>query len=225
MTAEELMSQLEADPEYRRGLEEKERERQRRAKVSKRKSRLLLKALAKVGARVESIDDLVAQHAPLSREIIDVLHHFLPKVGDHALEQAIVRSIGATRVRYDGRALAAHFDSSTDSSLKWAIGNTFSVSKPQGIEDWVLGALRKREHGRARQMLCIAAARLAPTDETRETLLDVFEEMPGHAAMGLGLIGGPREAAFLQSRITGQKTWVRKEIEKAIRRIERRESE
>ena len=71
-------------------------------------------------------------------------------------------------------------------------------------------------------MLCFAAARLLSKEEARKILVEVFDDMPGHAAGGLRTVGGADELAFLKSQEPHETRWVRKAIASAIRGIEKR---
>jgi hypothetical protein len=72
-------------------------------------------------------------------------------------------------------------------------------------------------------MLLLALARIAPRDVANPVLLRHLDEMPGHVALGLAESGGMAEAEALRHKATREKGWVRKELQRAIRRIEKRD--
>jgi hypothetical protein len=222
-TANELMEELEADPEFRLRKAKKEKERLRQVKQNMKVIKPLFSRLKKIGVRVKSIDQLMQEYAPFPIEILEVLLRFLQEIqGKNSdIEGAIAAAIGASRVRYDGRILAALFDSTDSSSLKWTIGNTFSISHPTDVGEWCLGAIRDKRHDRARQMLCVAVAKLTDPEPARQALREVFDDMPGHVAMGLAIVGDEQDLGFLQEQVE-HKRWVQKEMEKAVRKIEKR---
>jgi len=69
-------------------------------------------------------------------------------------------------------------------------------------------------------MLALAVARHAPRDQALSALENVFDELPGHAAIALAEIGGPEQAALLRTKLEQATGWVADEIRKAMRKIE-----
>ena len=71
-------------------------------------------------------------------------------------------------------------------------------------------------------MLALALGRCAPPVTSLPALRRVLAEIPGHVAMALAEVGTREDAALLREQLPASKGWVRREIEKAIRRIEKR---
>jgi len=109
-----------------------------------------------------------------------------------------------------------------DESLRWPIANTMAVANPTGIADWLVVAIRERRYGTARQQLLTALARHARRDVALPILREMVDEMPGHAAIALGRIGGLEEAELLESHRDRAQGWERKEVDKAVRKIRKR---
>jgi hypothetical protein len=106
--------------------------------------------------------------------------------------------------------------------VRWAIANAFAELRPLRLRDWLGHALTIAEYGRSREMLTLAVARTLPATEACRLLIEVFDQMPGHVALGLAECGGAAEAAFLRARQPATKSWVKKEIDRAIKMIEKR---
>lgn len=176
------------------------------------------------GTNAASLIDLVNGPLLLSKTGVHIAIKHLTLTRNEDVQEFIVRAIAGSKCRYDGVVLARLFDSAHSSSLKWAIGNTIECTRPVGIEGWIVKALRNGRHGTSRQMLCVAAAKLLH-GKAVDVLKEVFDEMPGHAAMGLGKCGGLDELGFLRSKAAsarGCHTWVRNVVKKAIEQIEKR---
>jgi hypothetical protein len=97
-------------------------------------------------------------------------------------------------------------------------------AQPIGLESWLAQAIGNPAYGKAREMLALAVARHVPREEAIPILLDVLEDLPGHVAMALGKIGDVRVLEALESQRAVTSGWTRKEIDKAMRSIERRRS-
>ena len=114
------------------------------------------------------------------------------------------------------------FDATSSGLLRWAIANTLAEAKPTVSDDWLAERLQTPDLGIARQMLTMALARMTTPDFAIPILRNVFDDLPGFVAMAFAEIGGLEEIELLSQNRSGQKTYVRKEIDKAIRKIERR---
>lgn len=90
------------------------------------------------------------------------------------------------------------------------------------ITDWLIGVVQDPAYGNARQMLCLAVARLASEPMANDVLVSIFDQLPGHVAMALAKSGGRRELKLLREMRTKYKGWIRKGIDKAVRAIAKR---
>jgi hypothetical protein len=137
--------------------------------------------------------------------------------------EMLVRLIGASRERYDGKVLADLFDNVSSENLRWVIGNTIAETKPAGISEWIISVIKNKKFGRDREMFCLAVARQISPEKANKVLREVFEDLPGHSAMGFSECGGAEELIFLKRKLPSiTKTWVKKETEKAIKKINKR---
>ena len=72
------------------------------------------------------------------------------------------------------------------------------------------------------EMLLLALARLVARERAIPILTSQLDDLPGHAALALGEIGGADEVAVLRGHLQDPKAWVRKEVQRAIHKIEKR---
>jgi len=218
--SKKLLRELLDDPDR----EHKRAERERVRAESEVAARTFFSSLEKMGVFADDFDHLLRRYGPFGKEIVDFLLESVRTTKQPQVRDMIVRMLYATRVPYDGRPLAKAFDEIDNESFKWSIGNTIACSHPEGIQDWILKTLLNRDHGNARQMLCIAAARMHVPDVSR-VLMQVFDDMPAYASKGLRLCGGQPEADFMKQRLATETNWTEwqyKTVETSIRWIERK---
>lgn len=222
LSAEELMTQLQQDPEYQKQQAERERAHEERVRRMREAADPVVRELQNVGFAVEAVEEIAARYAPVPRPAIDILLSWLPRVEDETVREMMVRALAATTEPFDGCPLARVFEESRSESLRWAIGNTMALAHPTGLAEWVVRAVSDPASGKARETLAVATARLAPPEVANRTLTPLLEEHPVSVAQAFAQCGGPAEAALLEARRERTKGWQRKEIDKAIRAIQKR---
>jgi hypothetical protein len=220
-SAKRLLEEARADPAYRARLESKLAQANRVLAAEQQ----LLHDLATMGYRAESLQALIDQHAPLPAALAEALVQRIQTTHETSIQESLVRALGAARAPFDVQPLLRLFEETNSEALRWAIANTFAEVRPLVIRDWLLRALQSPATGRAREMLALAVARTSPAEEANRALLGLIEELPGHVAIALGESGGPKELALLQAHLPKTKGWVKKEIEKAMRKIAKRLAE
>jgi hypothetical protein len=221
-TAAEFLAELGGNLDLRRRERDRDRERAEREAEYARLEKPLLEQLGKIGVDAVSLADLVARHSPLRQEIVGVLRTALGQASDEGLQEAIVRALAASRESFPGDELLRLFESTRSETLRWAIANTLAEARPSVDFHWLADRLADPREGKAREMLTLALARRAPLVASLPILRSVLTDIPGHVAMALAEVGTLEDAALLREQLPASKGWVRKEIEKAIRRIERR---
>jgi hypothetical protein len=218
LTAAEFAAQLAANPEYQAGLAAQ----QQRAAAIEAEAQPVVADLRAAGYAVNSIGDLRRSYGPLPPAAVQILLRWLPRISPSPLQDAIVRDLAYVTEAFDVRPLLLLFEETSSESLRWAIANTLAELRPLDARGWIIAALQNREYGRAREMLPLTLARIAPRELANPILLEHLDEMPGHIALGLAESGGLPEAAVLRRKAAGETGWIRKEIQRAIRKIERR---
>jgi len=143
ITAEQLMRQLEADPEWVAKRDAREARHAERAKLIAADETSVISDLAAVGVAVSSVYDFVGNQLapdvalPVLARHLKVEHH--PRV-----REGIIRALGipsARRVAFD--LLCDVYRSERDSTLRWVAANALSgmarfedVSALPGIEEF-----------------------------------------------------------------------------------------
>jgi hypothetical protein len=222
MTVVEFVAERQSDPEWvesERVREEEHRTQRERLDAS---SEPILRSLRAAGYPVDVFDQIVRTYAPLPKGVVDVLLAALTKVDEVRIQEGIVRALGASHIRYDGRVLTELFEATDDHALRWAISNTLSVGKMRGAGAWILDAVQRKEYGTARQMLPLAAVRHNPPELANPILVALLSDMPGHVALGLAESGGESELAALRVQYELVEGWEKNTIGQAIDVIQRR---
>jgi hypothetical protein len=222
VSAEDLMAELQQDPEFQRQQVERERSRQESAEMVRSVTEPIVRDLRQAGFAVDAVEELAFRYAPIPGPAISVLLSWLPRVQDERVQEMIVRALAATTEQFDGAPLAHAFETTRSESLRWAIGNTLAVARSTGLGEWVLRTAADSASGKARETLVIAAAKLAPPQEVNERLSALVEELPASVAQAFSLTGGPIELALLEAQLQRTKGWQKKEIQRAIRAIRKR---
>src|SRR5262245_57727212 len=90
-TAEELMKELEQDPEFVRRRNEKEERRQRREQFYAEMNRPLLDTLRSLGFDATSLEDVIQKYAPLPGVVVEILLKSLETYQDWVVPEAVLR--------------------------------------------------------------------------------------------------------------------------------------
>jgi hypothetical protein len=218
ISAAELAAQLAADPQYQAKL----RAQQAVSAEIGRAEQAVLGALANRGYRAASIQELLAKHTPLSRDLVEAILAVMQVTSESNVLERLVRALGAAREPFDARALTQLFERTDSEHLRWAIANTLAEVRPLKIHNWLLGAIRQPGYGRGREMLTLAVARTIPPKVANQVLVELLAEMPGHAALGLAESGGGDELGELELAYAAARGWEKEQIGRTIAIIKRR---
>lgn len=201
-------------------------DREARIAAFDRTSMPILAELAKLGIRVESLDDLV--NKPIDyRVTIPLLLKWLPKVSNLDVKETLVRALTVKWAKpMAARPLIEEFRKAPEAEelgLKWAIGNALSEVADDSVFDDIVGLVRDKRHGRAREMLAVALGNMKDpraVDVLIELLDD--EEVAGHAVLALRKLAPPEARSAIERFVDHPKTWVRNEARRALAKIDKK---
>ena len=188
---------------------------------------LVRERLRSAGLCVDSVYDLVNRRIDY-RSAIAVLVGLLGEVREPRLKEGIVRAL-TTRwaVGLANRAMLSEFEANEantpiDASVKWAIGNAISEIAETNDLDTVERLIKNTKHGKARQMLAMALARIGG-ERAEDILLKVANDsdMTGHCIIALGRMKSRRALGVLRVLERSDNAWWRKEARSAIKEIGR----
>lgn len=146
-TADELMSELESNPDFVRRQAEKDQRRKARAERVAAQERPILERLRALGFDLSEVSEAAGKYAPLPDKFVEVL---LDAVRQYAevkeytysnVLQMVIRALGAAARPFDGRLLVECYEKNNDPTIRWVICNTIALMRPHHIDDWIEKAL------------------------------------------------------------------------------------
>jgi HEAT repeat protein len=223
ITASELMDQLNRDPEFVRRSEEREKYFSALAESLALAEKPLVEALNDSGLAVKSVWDLVNTKRTYP-EAIPILVAHLERPYPYRIREGIARAL---TVKYAGedafRALLNEFKKvpatgeAAREGFKWALGNAISIVANARHFDEVVGLIRDKRHGTARDAMVLRLPRLnrgRAVSVLIESLAD--PDVAGHAVTALRKLKVPEARPHIERLLDDPKAWVRKEAAKAL---------
>jgi hypothetical protein len=181
--------------------------------------------LADLAAAGYDIDDLssLASTGRRYRELVPVLVCWLRKASSAKNKEWLVRGLSVSWAKAAGPDLIVEFHAlrgNDATSLGWVIGNALSVIADESLFDALVEISEDRSWGRSRQMVVLGLGNIR-TSESRDTLIGLLDDpdVAGHAIMALGKIRDPAAAESVRPFLAAEKTWIRKEAGKALKRM------
>lgn len=159
---------------------------------------------------------------PIPDDFIDIVISWAPKL---KFKMAVVDFLREAKSKYDGRVLIPIFDA-VDQQGKWFICDAIEHNPPRHINEWVRETYLDKQYGyNETGLLPLAVARMFPKDEARDILKQGFDHHYRVTPYALGKVGKAEDIPFLEERllVSYNATHVKKDIEKAIKRIQKRE--
>jgi hypothetical protein len=180
--------------------------------------------LRAAGLDVDDLGELVNSNRDY-RAQLPVLVAWLSRCDNRRVREMIVRAltIPAARKTNAPRALLTEFADAAEDSYRWAVGNALgTIATPREIAT-VMAYFRTRRYGTARQELARAIARLRPPEALEVLTAGLADdEIAGHCAEALGVLGDPAAVPALRLVTTSQNEYLARTARAAIRRIEGR---
>ena len=219
-TAAQLMRELQNDPTYKAQMEIKQHQRSAAQPEYLRQEKLVTDELLALGYKIASLDELRRSGIEY-RSAIPILLKWLQATTDQRLKEALVRALsvpwaksGATRILLDEFRQTSE---NQGASLKWAIGNALEVLADDSCAQELLALARDPQHGKAREMVVLALAKLNdPRAEgvLKELLSD--EQVAGHAVLALSNRPSVRDLSELRPFLNHRQEWVRDAAKKGM---------
>jgi len=203
--------------------------------------RPIVKELAQLGYRIESLADLPSQ-GKTWKSAIPILLEWLTKTDNLDVKNAIVGCLSVPWLRGAGTALLIEQfkkyavipdppgswielsekekQERSSALLAWTIGNALSVVDIRGFEGEIIDLCRNTAFGTARRMIVVRLAKLKDlnAEETALDLLDDKDVRP-HAVTALGKMKSRRALRRLEELLADNSSLVRREARRAIKNI------
>lgn len=187
-------------------------------------SQPILADLRQAGFELNSIADLYNLSYNY-RNAIPLLISWLTKVDNPDVKEVLVRALSVKWAKgYEvSRLLIREFENaSTDSSLRWAVGNALSIVSVGEVVEDLIRIVKNTEFGSSREMVVIALGK-HKTIASEKALLEVINdpELLGHAIIALGQIKSKDAIPLLINHLSDPKPWIRKEAQRALEKIDK----
>ncbi|MFT3887735.1 MAG: HEAT repeat domain-containing protein [Arachnia sp.] len=175
----------------------------------------VLRDLAAVGYVVPSIADLRTSGGRY-RDAIPVLLASLQRATNRMVKGELVRALSVPWAKPSAVGpLIEEFkkvDGETEPGLRWIVGNALEVVWDDRWFDELVALARERSYGRDREMVVLGLGRSKNPDACY-VALELLDDpaVNGHAVAALRKLKDPRARAGLESMLTDERAWVRKE--------------
>jgi len=179
------------------------------------------------GLIISSVWDLVHAREAYP-EAIPVLIRMLPKVNELGIKEGIIRALSIKAARPEAaKPLIEEFrklldnQASDGSHTRWAIANALTVVATSESTAEILHFITLPSSGNARQMLALTLGRLKDP-RAIPVLIELLKDdhVVGHAASALGMMKAAEARPYLLSLTNHPRTWIRKEAEKAVLKLD-----
>jgi hypothetical protein len=235
VTAEELISELDANPDFRRRRAAAERERAAAAAEFSRCAEPVKAALRAAGLPDAGFGTFVSARGAKyfgepefdHQRAVPILLEWLPRIDDLRVKEAVVRHLSTKYAKpVAAQPLVEEFRRTpTDQeALKWAIGNALDVVADNSVVPELLELAREQQHGSGRQMIVRRLGRAPKQPEIVETLAGLLEDedVALHAMSALRQQLGPAAARPHIARLQDHsseliRTQARRELKKLDR--------
>lgn len=195
-----------------------------------RESALIVERLkADAGITVTSVYDLVNSPEDYPHAVPTLLE-LLPIITDRRLKEGIVRALTVKEATSSlaASALVDEFKRLPHDRewelVKWAIGNALAVVATDDVLDDLAALVEDKHHGKSREMLVVSLGNMR---DGRQRAIDVLQrlladdEVAGHAIIALGNLCAAEARGSIERFRENPKPWVRKEADKALKKIDR----
>jgi HEAT repeat protein len=109
-----------------------------------------------------------------------------------------------------------------ETSLKWEIGNALAETASKDSVKDIIDLIKDKRHGTDREMLAIALGNIG--DKTAIPFLISClddEDITGHVVIALGKLKAIEALDEIKRLSNHEKSWIRQEVKRAIRKIEK----
>src|SRR5438477_5442439 len=154
--ADDLMTQLEGDPEYQARIAEIERRRLVSVERNLRDAQPLVAQLIARGFDVKTPADLFNKRMNY-RSVIPTLIEWLPRISNPAVKADVAHALSVKWAKPAAIPVLLHeFERADDDILRWAIANALEVVADDSAFDQIARWAVDPQYGDARQMLVLA---------------------------------------------------------------------
>lgn len=180
----------------------------------------LIKEANSNGFNVEDFNELNAIKRKI-KILIPILIRYLFEFEKKNYKDAIVGILGVKGF-YEATETLLNLYFNNDILIdRWAIGEALYSIQDKRFENEYIQIVEDKNNGDSRQMIVILLGKLR-CEKAIPILIDLLQDddVEGHAIMALGHFKDKNLIEYIKPFLNNKKTWVRREAEKAIRKID-----
>lgn len=153
--------------------------------------------------------------------LVAIVLKYIVEVDDESDKEVLVRCLGVKGFTEATDTLIREFHSSTNTSYKWAIGNTLSIIGDPNSLSQLEEIAQDVRHGITRQMVVIAIGKLK-NNSSIPLLVRLLndEEVAGHAIMALSNFNDPSLLPYVRPFTDNRAKWISREAQKMIKKLD-----
>lgn len=226
-TADELLTELENDPDYQQRIRSQEQFQkrfiERKTAEMSAAAAPVVRALKKAGFNVAAPGELRDWRITYP-SAVPILLEWLPRLEQVNVREDIVRTLSVPWARpLAAPAMVEEFrrEPSTD-GLRWAVGNALSIIADDSVFEGVAQIASDVQYGRAREMVALALGNMRDpraVDTLRRLLND--DDVAGHAVIALGKLRAKSAYADVERFLSHPNAWWRREAKRALAKMDK----
>ena len=204
---------------------EKEKASAEFVKELRQETKGLLDELKAVGIEIESVYDLVNTKASYP-EAIPILIRHVPKAYHERNKDGIIRALTVKEATGKANAVLIaeyHKTPKEKMNLRWVIGNAIYIIVTKADVESIIPIVQDKENGytRDRFILALGKVKSEQAENVLIKLLDDEEVVVQSAIEALGRMKSTKARGKIEQLLTAPKKEIRKEAEKALKKIDR----
>ncbi|WP_291125323.1 HEAT repeat domain-containing protein [Dysgonomonas sp. UBA7698] len=184
-------------------------------------------SLLEVGFEVDSVYDLVNTTMSYPEAIQPLIEH-LKNIQDVNIKEGIIRALTVKEAKgIANNPLFEEYNKTNEianSGIRWVIGNAFTVIIGAEDVDRILKIVSNKDNGMSRQMFVMALSKIKSRKQDIENvLIDLLDDdlVCSHAINTLGKLKSVKAKPLLLTLTEHSRPLVRKEVVKALKKIEK----
>lgn len=151
---------------------------------------------------------------------IPVLIKYLEMFEARNYKNAIVGLLGVKGFSEATEILLNKYHDENCNINKWSIGDALYSIQDKRFEEKYIEIVKNKANGTSRQMIVILLGKLR-CEKAISTLINLLQDsdVEGHVVMALGYFKNDELIKYIEPFLSHDKRWIRKEAEKAIKKI------
>jgi HEAT repeat protein len=153
------------------------------------------------------------------KSLVPTLMEYLHSFEENNYKEAIVGLLGVKGFYEATEALLKMYNYGPAID-KWAVGDALYFIEDKRFEDEYIKIASNNSNGISRQMIVVLLGKLR-CEKALPTLIELLKDndVNGHAIMALGYFNNTDLIGYIEPFLKHEKGWIRKEAEKAIKKI------